>query len=199
MISKNRGSRDSCENGKRMGGVGSGRQSTRVTDRAMLRLDVRPFLKTPRRCTVRWSLREQCIASIRLDSFEDAKALRLEYNFRGESIAQSFSLAFTPCFFGECRAWVRCRCGRRVAVLYGAPFLCRHCHSLVYQSQRNPEWRRRFDRSLRIRERFSARDIVGGAVPGRPKGMHRSTYRRLIAQMEELDDFASRAALAAFS
>jgi hypothetical protein len=74
-----------------------------------------------------------------------------------------------------------------VAVLYGESvrFLCRHCYKLPYTSQCED----RIDRMIRKREKIRRRlRLDGGAGPGyeRPKGMHRSTYERLMKEEIEV-------------
>ena len=44
----------------------------------------------------------------------------------------------TPCNYGGLRRWLRCpECKKRIAVIYvSRSCACRHCHELVYSSQR---------------------------------------------------------------
>jgi hypothetical protein len=67
-------------------------------------------------------------------------------------------------------------CGRRAAILYGGlTFACRHCHKLVYASQRE-NWIWRAQRRVRkLKKRLGWEKEDGG----RPKGMHRRTFERL--------------------
>ena len=51
--------------------------------------------------------------------------------------SQFIPLVLTACAYGGSRPWFRCRCGRRVGVLFDAAsrFYCRKCLGLRYQSQ----------------------------------------------------------------
>jgi len=61
----------------------------------------------------------------------------VQYEWRGEQVAQEVHFDWTPCHFGGKRPWLICmHCGQRVAVLYLKLkyFACRHCHDLTYRS-----------------------------------------------------------------
>ncbi|MEX2367477.1 MAG: hypothetical protein WD601_12795 [Pseudohongiellaceae bacterium] len=90
--------------------------------------------------------------------------------------------------YGGERPWFLCPargCGRRVAILYGgAIFACRHCHGLVYESQRELEYDRAARKADKIRDKL---DWEPGILNGseywkKPKGMHWKTFERLTAQ-----------------
>lgn len=98
------------------------------------------------------------------------------------------SIAWTPCNFGGSRPWFVCpgeKCGRRAAILYlrGVRLLCRRCHDLAYQSQRESP----LERARRRTEKARARLLLGaeqqsgeaGEPVAKPKGMHHSTFVRL--------------------
>lgn len=107
-------------------------------------------------------------------------------------------LAWTPCHFGGERAWFRCPalgCGRRVAILYGgAIFACRHCHELVYPSQRETDFDRLARKADRIRERLDWEPGILNGNGWKPKGMHWRTFERLSAEHDRLVERALRAA-----
>jgi len=86
-------------------------------------------------------------------------------------------LAWTPCYFGGKRPWFRCRCGRRVAILYlvGAVWVCRHCGKLTYAGRNENKFQQAVRRALKIKNRLGVK---------RPKGMHRATYNRLGRNLE---------------
>jgi hypothetical protein len=58
--------------------------------------------------------------------------------------------------FGGTRRWLQClNCGQACRVLYGrAPFRCRKCHGLHYESQYEPAFGRAASRVHKIRERL---------------------------------------------
>ncbi len=118
----------------------------------------------------------------------------------------SFRVVQTACTFGgrlpgRRRAWVLCRCGRRVGVLYAphdsAHFACRTCWSLRYASDTWHGAARRRRQAFRIRARlgdvgpFEDYVVVGfRAIPPRPRGMPRSTYDRLVEELAALEEGA---------
>jgi hypothetical protein len=64
-------------------------------------------------------------------------SITVEYERRGEQVAQEICLDWTHCTYGGYRPWLVCgNCGRRVVVLYGVGkyFACRHCYDLTYRS-----------------------------------------------------------------
>jgi len=63
--------------------------------------------------------------------------ITVQYEWRGEQVAQEIYFDWTPCNYGGHRPWLICmHCGRRVAALYlrGKYFACRHCYNLTYTS-----------------------------------------------------------------
>ncbi|WP_216597714.1 hypothetical protein [Loktanella sp. 3ANDIMAR09] len=102
---------------------------------------------------------------------------------------------WTPCHLGGTRAWFLCPargCGRRVATLYGgAVFACRHCHGLAYPSENESARDRAARRADKLRERLGwPVGIFNGSNWGRPKGMHRATYWRLVREYDALEAHA---------
>ena len=117
-----------------------------------------------------------------------------------ESVQQPVALEWTACNFGGERPWFICsgvvngvRCGRRVAVLHAAGewFLCRHCHDLSYERQREHNMHRALRRAQNIRQRLGGSANMTKPFPEKPKGMHHETYMRMFwehheAEMEQL-------------
>lgn len=179
-----------------MGGFGSGRRwryDTKLTTADCRAIDVRRWsreglLSRPSAFNWRWIRDGESVASIDVTTEPPGRVI-LSYRQRagvGPWKQESYSvrLTWTPCHFGGQRPWFRCPvsgCGRRVAVLYGgAIFACRRCHQLAYPSQ-NESREDRLDRRV---EKLRARL---GWPPGflkwadeKPKGMHWSTYERLV-------------------
>lgn len=72
------------------------------------------------------------------------RQITVQYEWRGEQVAQEVFLEWTPCNFGGHRPWLICMdCGRRVGVIYlrVKKFACRHCHNLTYRSCRESDSR----------------------------------------------------------
>lgn len=79
----------------------------------------------------------------------------VNYEWRGEQVAQEILLDWTPCNYGGLRPWFICMtCGRRVAKIYlgGKYFACRLCLDLTYRSCQESD--KRFRRCLRNYEDF---------------------------------------------
>jgi hypothetical protein len=100
-----------------------------------------------------------------------------------QKVSERIKLVETDCWIGGSRPWFVCpgpECGRRVAVLYlvGDHFRCRHCQSLVYESQYQTELTRMIMRAKRIRVHLGGTGNLTDPFPVRPKGMHRKTYQR---------------------
>ncbi|WP_323765884.1 hypothetical protein [Marinovum sp.] len=189
-----------------MGGIGSGRRwhfSAKDTTAGFRSVDVRRwaregFLQPGNRFGWQWTADGEKVGSIRV-AIENA-SLRLIYRTRSHSedwqdMDYPVRLSRTPCNFGGERVWFHCPgrgCGRRVAILYGGSvFACRQCHDLAYPSQREDP----LNRSMRRVEKLQARlDWDGGAFDGwgmRPKGMHRTTYERLLSEIRTENRAAS--------
>jgi hypothetical protein len=103
----------------------------------------------------------------------------------GTMPGETLDVTYTACQHGGRRAWFLCTrigCGKRVALLYNTPkgFRCRHCCDLDYRSHRERSWDRMLRRSRRIRAKVSGGANLIEAFPPRPKGMHWSTYDRLL-------------------
>jgi hypothetical protein len=93
-------------------------------------------------------------------------------------------MSTTPCRFGGVRHWFHCpTCGRRCEVLYMrfGRFACRKCNRVAYTSQRGDALDRLTHKLHKLRARMD---------DGRPRGMHRQTWDRLI---EEMCDVETRA------
>lgn len=142
-------------------------------------------------------------ASIGVRTLPGAVELAYTVTPRGgdpQDIRYRVPLAYTPCNYGGERPWFVCPgkgCGRRVAKLYlgGAYFLCRHCHDLAYESQREDRLSRLITKEQKIRLRLGGHPGLIYPFPKKPKGMHWKTYSRLREEALELS-MASHVALA---
>ena len=73
----------------------------------------------------------------RAHGIKPGSEMTINYEWRGEEVAQKIFLDWTPCNYGGLRPWFKCMtCGRRVAKIYfgGNHFACRHCLNLTYTS-----------------------------------------------------------------
>jgi hypothetical protein len=181
-----------------VGGIGSGRPagySGKATTEDSLPLDIRRLeragvLKPGRVCTWQWTVNERVRAAIGVRA--EAGNITLSYNYTthgrsAEAISQTIWMESTACALGGHRRWFACpACGRRVAVLYGAGrlFACRRCKGLAYASQGESGDDRAARRADRIRKRLGWMPGILNGPGTRPKGMHRRTYERLLAEHE---------------
>lgn len=117
-----------------------------------------------------------------------ASSIELNYSYRGKSYRYSVQLTRTPCNYGNFRHWWLCPlCSKRVSVLYCAgSYVCRHCLSVPYGSQLQQPIDRLFSRAGAIRSRLGWQAGIAHGYGERPKGMHYSTYYRLLNEYDLL-------------
>jgi hypothetical protein len=95
----------------------------------------------------------------------------------------------TSPMFGGHRKWFECPgCRRPCRVLYGTNSLrCRRCRRLKYASQSEARPWRAQRRACNIRRRLGARgNSLDAPFPAKPRGMRRTTYERLRAEHDAL-------------
>ena len=96
---------------------------------------------------------------------------------------------YTACHYGGERPWFLCTsCNRRAAVLCcnGPLFLCRHCYQLPYRSQQQGKMNRLIEQKHKLGERIFEH-YEHGEGWGKKKGMHWTTFHRLHARYEALE------------
>lgn len=187
-----------------MGGYGSGRwgwHRTKETSDRLLRLDVRLLARSGLIAPgvvgwlpVAWSRGDRPAGEV-LVGYNHGRPgeVVLEYRVRRseveawEPVREPVALDRTPCPYGGSRPWFRCPgCDGRRAVLYGngGLFRCTGCHDLAYSSTREGSYESDRRRADELRRRLGGKP---GAVtvPRKPKGMHRRTYERMVAEIQE--------------
>lgn len=182
-----------------MGGYGSGRRwGSHDTTNDKLRMDVcfmqrKGFLRVGCSGSLHWTRRGERFAAISFETHDESLLLYYRCRETGsdwESLQYSVPLERTPCHFGGTRTWFACPvkgCARRTGTLYGGRiFACRQCHQLRYLSQRENQSDRAADRALNILKKLQCDGFmcVLDSDPPRPKGMHRTTHKRLAALYE---------------
>jgi len=117
-----------------------------------------------------------------------ANKVDVNYSYRGKAYSYSIRLDKTACHFGNYRYWWLCpSCSNRVAVLYCAGiYVCRGCIGACYASQLQQPIDRLFSRADAIRQRLGWQSGVAHGIGERPKGMHHSTYDRLVNEHERV-------------
>jgi hypothetical protein len=196
-----------------MGGPGSGRwyrwQGSKTTVEECRQIDIRDWQRRGLLCPGKWFswgwyTRDGAQAASISVQVQQGRVL-LSYRFRREGeawqeIETPVSLAWTPCHYGGQRPWFRCPgwgCGRRVAKLYlgGGYFLCRHCHDLAYESQREDQATRLISKAQKIRRRLGGSASLMEPFPPKPKGMHWHTYSQLYLKALSAEEAGMNAML----
>jgi hypothetical protein len=189
-----------------MGGPGSGswyHWQCKPRVEAYRRLDIRQWhrqrmLQPGRIFAWAWYTHEGAVAASMLVHIKPETVI-LTYRYRRrdetwQAITESVALTWTPCHYGGQRAWFRCpghtpagRCDQRVAILYGAGayFLCRSCHDLRYESERENPPTRWLSKAQKIRERLGGSASLVHPFPPKPPKMRWTTYWQREAQAQE--------------
>ncbi|CAM5319817.1 hypothetical protein ECAE60S_00751 [Eoetvoesiella caeni] len=167
-----------------MGGLGSGQWSRlerKATTNQYQKLDVRQMHK------------DGWLMPLMRISLQGSRGLRVLSVFEQELLIeeggsrQSISLMWRPCHFGGKRLTLLCPycCARLGYVLYhrGGAYRCRRCAGLSYPSQQENVYLRSVSRANRVRAKIDPGNTVMFPIPVKPKGMHKKTYQRLIAQV----------------
>lgn len=117
-----------------------------------------------------------------------ADSLRMNYRYRSKPYSYSIKLSKTPCNYGNYRYWFSCpSCSKRVAVLYCVGiYVCRHCIGANYGSQLEQPIDNLFRRLNTLRARLGWQVGIASGYEQRPKGMHRTTYDKLICEYDNL-------------
>lgn len=130
------------------------------------------------------------IASVKHRLGQHAKAIRLDYSFRGKSYGYDVGITTSSCHYGNYRYWFNCpNCNKRVGVLYCAGlYVCRHCIGANYATQLMQPIDKLFRKAAKIRHRLQWQQGIANGHGSRPKGMHRKTYDRLVSEHDRIAD-----------
>lgn len=174
-----------------MGEINSGRRNgKRTTDQAR-QVDIRTLhhmgaLKPDDVCDLNWHRHGHVTTALTLQVRSGDVVMRVRESLcdgTWRSYVQTIRFTWTACHYGGQRPWWLCpKCGRRVAILYNGQgqYVCRHCLDLTYRSQRET------DKDLAARRARAIRARLGWPLGllelpgGKPRGMHQSTYLRLL-------------------
>jgi len=184
-----------------MGGFGSGRHPKGPVVEDGITLDINQLIKHRSfrpgwhvGGTLTWSnTSRQLVASIGYEAnllHPQMASARLCYTINSVPKDYRVWLEATPCSFGGRRWWWTCPLsGRRAVKLHLPPgttvFAHRSAYRLTHQSQRDEPIQRSHTRQRRLYRRLGATyDHYGQLPPPRPKGMHRATYERILAELD---------------
>jgi len=125
----------------------------------------------------------------------DYDSLQLSYRYRKKPYNYCIQLTKTRCNYGGSRYWLICpSCSKRTGVLYCAgTYVCRYCIGANYQSQLQQPIDRIYNRLNAIRERLGWQVGIIKGIGDKPKGMHRTTFNRLLLEYEQLQQKIIRA------
>lgn len=179
-----------------MGSANSGNrhQSTgaKPTTDDLLSMDIRSmkrrgyFKHEDKPQTMTWHTRDKELGSI--SYIYSHTGLMVQYQVGNQQHRYIIPITITPCYLGGWREWFSCpKCHKRVAILYlNHRFACRKCNQLVYQSTR--ETISTVGVLMKRRDRIAKRLGLDDTYPvPKPKGMHRSTFKRLQYEHFELE------------
>jgi len=118
----------------------------------------------------------------------NAQSIKVSYTYHSKPYQYSIQLSKSACHYGSYRYWWLCpNCSKRVSVLYCAgSYVCRHCIGANYGSQLQQPIDRLFSRLNTLRARLGWQHGVIHGIGERPKGMHHSTYDKLVTEYDQL-------------
>jgi hypothetical protein len=163
----------------------------RATTESRLQIDIREVMRGIKKSIdgkvlIRWKSQRADMPVATLVTIASSKTLSIRH-VAGALPNELVDIAYSRCHLGGQRAWFVCNrigCCRKVAVLYDTPkgFRCRHCVGLVYQSTRERSYDRLLRRARAARKKAGGENNLIKPFPDRPKGMHETTYQRLLEQ-----------------
>jgi hypothetical protein len=129
----------------------------------------------------------------------------LEYSAGNQSFNYPIQLEVTPCHYGGVRHWFICTgCNRRVATLFIASnllFQCRKCQKLNYTSQQESKLDATRYVMYKLRNKLDWQydnAWMKYYYKIKPKGMHQTTFDKLVDRHDKLENRANRYCMASF-
>lgn len=118
----------------------------------------------------------------------NAQSIEVSYTHRSKPYKYSIQLSKTSCHYGGYRYWWLCpKCYQRTSTLYCAGlYVCRHCIGANYGSQLQQPIDRVFNRLNTLRAKLGWQRGAIHGIGSRPKGMHHSTYNKLVNEYDKL-------------
>lgn len=193
-----------------MGGPGSGRLlrfNTKPTVERQTYIDIRWIKKhngliPGTSGTLSWSSNGNNRGAVNFEVTDNC--LILKYRHREQSgawkdVEQVIMFDQTPCNYGGHRKWFLCsQCNNRVEILYSLHgsnkyFLCRDCHNLTYTSCNTHPRKRLFNKANKLKRKIGMEPGIMDFIPAIPKGMHHSTFNRIVREIQQLEYLGDQA------
>lgn len=130
--------------------------------------------------------------------------LTLRYQSNKQLYHYSINIETTPCHYGGMRYWFTCPdCYKRAAKLYlrNSAFSCRICQKLNYATQQENKLDGTRLVMCRIRNKLNWQYDNAWIKPYykiRPKGMHQTTFNKLVDRHDQLENKTNRYLMASF-
>lgn len=167
---------------------GAGRPGSHVKAEHFRRIDARHWARAgilQSRCGGAWAWTDPdtCEQKACISFQSDGATLRLTFNMNDRPMRQQVPILTTGCTYGGLRYWFGCpRCGGRVAILYlrNLGFGCRKCCRVVYASQSEGVIGRAWRKQRKVEAKLGDGCVL-------PKGMHLTTYERLMKTIIECE------------
>lgn len=133
-------------------------------------------------------------SKLKISSYRDQlrmtqpNSLPVSYSYSGKQYSYLIHLTTTTAHYGGSRYWFNCpQCSQRTSVLYCAgKYACRHCIGAKYDSQLCQPIDLVYSRLNALRERLRWQVGIIHGIGDKPKGMHHSTFKRLLNEYEQL-------------
>lgn len=129
----------------------------------------------------------------------------LKYSANGQVFNYPVQLQTTPCHYGGVRHWFICPgCDGRVATLFiksNLLFQCRKCQKLNYTSQQDAKLDATRYVMCKLRNKLNWQydnAWMKSADKIKPKGMHQTTFDKLVDRHDRLENRANRYCMASF-
>lgn len=142
-----------------------------------------------------WTRRDGMNITLHTHTRHDGLWVEWRTRARDESTWHAFNrlltLECTAMHLGGERVWWHCpRCDKRVAILYGRELACRHCWALTYRCRNETREDSASRQANKVRRKLGWPVGILNDVGGRPKGMHRKTYLRLLKEHARRSELA---------
>lgn len=155
--------------------------------------------------TGQWGWRKDDEVQSSIDIITRSQKLILRYEANNTHFDYVVPLETTPCHYGGVRYWFNCpNCFKRVATLFlgnNLLFQCRTCQNLNYASQQQNKLDSTRLVMYRLRNRLDweyDNAWMQESNKIRPKGMHQTTFNRLVERHDQLEAKANKYCAANF-